>query len=356
MEVFVLVPDIHEQPTGGNIYNRRIITELLEQGTAEAVPWTPDETLVPSLDRAGASGAAASVIVVDSLLVRHEQAVRALRREYASVPLVLLAHYLHCIDPNEQASEAAERERALLPLFDGAVTTSPFARQALVKEGMSEAHVFAVPPGLDETYRAPTPERSHSPPTKLLTVANLLPGKGLLDFVDVLGTLSEVSWRWTLVGDDTLDPDFADTLRARIHDTGITDRVTLTGPVAPSALRTRYDNSDVFVLPSRFETCSMATREAMARGLPVVGYAVGGMPDNFGGVRAGRLVSTEVPDAFGESLRSLIVDPALRRRMGQSARERSQSFPTWGEVGTRVWSVLQKLRGGEGKGDEKGRQ
>jgi glycosyltransferase involved in cell wall biosynthesis len=348
MNVTLLVPDIHDRPTGGNIYNRRIITELQEQGSAQAVSWVPVEPPASALDDP-------SVLVVDSLLVRHEDALRALRRAYASVPLVLLAHYLHCIDPNEQTTDAAERERALLPLFDSAVTTSAFARQALVDEGMPEAQVHAVPPGLDDAYRAPVPERDDGSPTHLLTVANLLPGKGLLDFIDVLGALDDTAWHWTLVGDDTLDLDFADTLRPRIRDAGIADRVTLTGPVAPSDLRAQYDTSDVFVLPSRFETCSMATREAMARGLPVVGYAVGGMPDNFGGVRAGRLVSPDNPGVLTEALQTLLANPAMRVRMGQAARARSQFFPTWAEAGAQLHSALQALSAPEEGTDEKDR-
>jgi len=346
MHVTLLVPTIHDRPTGGNIYNRRIITEFPDEA-ATVIEWS-GRASSPSLPDD-------PVLLVDSLLLCHDASLRSLRDAHPCASFILLAHYLHCIDPNEQSTDAAERERALLPLFDGAVTTSPFARQALLKEDLPEAQVHAVPPGLDETYRRPIPERGPILPVQLLTVANLLPGKGLLDFIDVLETLDSAAWHWTLVGDDTLDPDFADTLRPRIRDAGIADRVTITGPLPPSELRVRYDHADVFVLPSRFETCSMATREAMARGLPVVGYAVGGMPDNFGDVRAGRLVSPDHPGGLAEALRPLLANPAMRVRMGQAARTRSQSFPTWAEAGTRMHSAVQALLASQEETDEKDR-
>ncbi|PQJ34887.1 hypothetical protein BSZ35_10025 [Salinibacter sp. 10B] len=346
MHVTLLVPTIHDRPTGGNIYNRRIITEFSDEA-ATVIEWS-GRASSPSLHDD-------PVLLVDSLLLCHDASLRSLRDAHPRASFILLAHYLHCIDPNEQSTDAAERERALLPLFHGAVTTSTFARQALMDEGMPRAQVHAVPPGLDEAYRAPSPDRDHSSSANLLTVANLLPGKGLLDFVDVLGALDDADWHWTLVGDDTLDPDFAAALRPRIRDAGIADRVTITGPLPPSELRVQYDHADVFVLPSRFETCSMATREAMARGLPVVGYAVGGMPDNFGDVQAGRLVSPDEPGGLAEALRPLLANPAMRVRMGQAARTRSQSFPTWAEAGAQFHSALQAMRTPEKGTDENGR-
>jgi hypothetical protein len=108
-------------------------------------------------------------------------------------------------------------------------------------------------------------------------------------------------------------------------------------------VRAHYDRADVFGLPSRFETCSMATREAMARGLPVVAYAVGGLPDNFGDAEAGCLVPSDEPDAFSEALRSLLADPARRTRMGQAARIRSRAFSTWDEAAKALWTTLKSL-------------
>jgi len=342
MRIVFLVPDIHDRPTGGNIYNRQIATALRERASVEVVPWAPADAPQPPVEDV------LDTIVVDSLLLRPPDALRALRAAHPEASLVVLAHYLHCIDPDEQASAAAATERALLPLVDGAVTTSPFARRALIDEGMPAASVEVVPPGLDDAYRAPVPDRDATGPPTLLTVANLLPGKGLRALVDVLERLDDAAWRWTLVGDDTLDPTFAGRLRAQIRESPIADRVRLPGTVPPADLRTRYDAADVFVLPSRFETCSMAAREAMARGLPVVGYAVGGLPDNFGDTDAGILAPPDRPDALADALRALLADPARRQRLGAAARERSRTFPTWAEAGARFYEALAALRTDDG--------
>jgi hypothetical protein len=343
MKIVVLVPDLHDRPTGGTVYNRRIIEALDERGPVEVVRGVPSPDAVP----AAASGPE-TTIVVDSLLVQHAGALRALHGAYPEAALILLAHYLHCLDPREQSSAEADAERSLLPLFDGAVTTSRYARRALVDAGLAAASVEVVPPGLDADYREPVDEdvRDGAPP-ELLTVANLLPGKGLRAFVDVLERLDDEAWRWTLVGDDTLDPNCATALRRRLRGSPIADRVRLPGPVPPADLRARYDRADVFVLPSRFETCSMATREAMARGCPVVAYAVGGLPDNLGDADAGILAPPDQPDALADALRALLADPARRQRLGAAARERSRSFPTWAEAGARFHAAVRSIRAAE---------
>jgi glycosyltransferase involved in cell wall biosynthesis len=108
----------------------------------------------------------------------------------------------------------------------------------------------------------------------------------------------------------------------------------------------------VLVLSSRFETCSMATREAMARGRPAVGYAVRGLPANFGAAAAsgaapaGRLVSPDEPEAFTDALRHLLSFPDTRTKMGTAARAHSHSFPTWAEAADRLRAAVSALQDG----------
>lgn len=339
MHVSFLVPSIHDRPTGGNIYNRRMEKELQDRGSTQIISWSPGSDPPEELDLPSEGP-----VLVDSLLVRHEPPLRALRDAHTGSSFVLLAHYLHCIDPTAQGSAAAEAERKGLPLFDGAITPSHYARWALIDIGVPPDRIAVVPPGLDAQYRAPLPERSSRDVPRLLTVASLLPGKGLHVLVDALSTLADTDWTWTLVGDDTLDPDFADAVADRLRASPIADRVTWTGPVPTEVMREQYDRADVFVLPSRFETCSMAMREAMARGLPVGAFDVGGLSENVGDAHAGVLVSPDAPRALADALRRLLANPAERTEMGQAARARSRVFPSWAEAADRLDAVLRTLQ------------
>ena len=78
---------------------------------------------------------------------------------------------------------------------------------------------------------------------------------------------------------------------------------------------------DVFVLPSFAEGTSKSVIEAMAHGLPVITTNVGGLPDLLT-PDAGILIPPGDSAALAEAMQCLAADPALRKRMGEAARER----------------------------------
>ncbi|MFB6097523.1 MAG: glycosyltransferase family 4 protein [Salinibacter sp.] len=322
--ITVLGPSVSGLQTGGNVYNRRMAEASGSDERLRVVPWEPEAESVSELD-VPEDG----VLVLDSLLARTSGVVRTVRSAHPGRALILLVHYLRCIDPTVSAPEDAAAEREALGAVDGAVTTSRFAKRSLVEEGVSDDAVKVVPPGLDECYRGALPARPGRAVPRMLTVANLLPEKGLRSFVEVLRGLRSLPWTWTLV--------------ERIQRAGLSDRVTYPGTVPPDTLRTWYDRADLFVLPSRFETRSLAMQEAMARGLPVVGYRVGGVAENFGDASAGHLVPPGDAGALRAALRSVLADPAMRRQRGRNAWRRSQNFPTWAEAAGRFRTALTAL-------------
>lgn len=338
MHVTILVPDIHDFQTGGNVYNRRMVEELRPETPVQVVPWGPETEGIPDL-----SPPEPGVIVVDSLLARRPAIIQALRRACPETPLILLVHYLCCIDPTKDDLDAAAAERAALEAIDGAVTTSRSSRQALVKERLSEERVKVAPPGLGERYRRSPPTRLGGTVPRMLTVANLLPEKGLKAFVAVLRNLRSLPWTWVLAGEASLDPDYAEEVIGRIRATGLSERMTHVGTVPPDTLRTWYDRADLFVLPSRFETRSLSMREAMARGLPVVGYRVGGVEENFGEASAGHLVPSGNEEALRAALRHLLADPMARGQKGRAAWRRSRAFQTWRTAAGRFRGALEAL-------------
>jgi glycosyltransferase involved in cell wall biosynthesis len=88
--------------------------------------------------------------------------------------------------------------------------------------------------------------------------------------------------------------------------------VTDVGPVLAAA--------DVLALPSRTEGLPMAALEAMAAGVPVVGSAVGSLPEVLG-EGAGVLVPPGDVEALRGALERLWM-PAARRALAQAARAR----------------------------------
>jgi glycosyltransferase involved in cell wall biosynthesis len=105
-------------------------------------------------------------------------------------------------------------------------------------------------------------------------------------------------------------------------------RVAFVGQVSEDELPAYYQACDLFVLPSiaRTEAFGIVQVEAMAAGMPVVSTNLpNGVPwVNQDGV-SGLIVPPSDADALGDAIRRLVLDAALRRRLGDGARARAAS-------------------------------
>ena len=78
------------------------------------------------------------------------------------------------------------------------------------------------------------------------------------------------------------------------------------------------------VLASDYEGSPLALAEAMAAGAPVVVSAVGGMPELVDDGASGLVVAPGSSEALAAALRTLLSDPELAERLGESARRRAR--------------------------------
>lgn len=79
---------------------------------------------------------------------------------------------------------------------------------------------------------------------------------------------------------------------------------------------------DVFALTSRFEGMPMVLLEAMALSKPIVGTAVGGVPEVVLNNQSGIVIDRREPELLADALSELVGDQALARRMGSYGRAR----------------------------------
>ena len=97
------------------------------------------------------------------------------------------------------------------------------------------------------------------------------------------------------------------------------------GQITDAELAAVYRRADLFVTASMHEGLCIPILEAMAAGVPVVGRAVGALPDTVGD--AGLLLPADAgPEMFAEAVGELLDDQGLRSRMAFRGRQRLRDF------------------------------
>ncbi|MES2812681.1 MAG: glycosyltransferase family 4 protein [Bacteroidota bacterium] len=136
-----------------------------------------------------------------------------------------------------------------------------------------------IPLGLDTNYYNPEHflEKTHSDKFKIITVANLVPVKGIEVLIDSIISLNNPNIELHVLGDDR--SDYAGELKQKVNDLGKETQIHFLGK--HTDVRPFLATSDLYVIPTlnegRKEGMPMALVEAMSLGLPVLGSNISGI-------------------------------------------------------------------------------
>ncbi|MDX6670315.1 MAG: hypothetical protein QOI91_678 [Solirubrobacteraceae bacterium] len=208
-------------------------------------------------------------------------------------------------------------------------TVSESARRDLVALGVPQERIDVVYNGVEGHQFHPGEE---APEPTLLYLGRLKRYKRIEHVLDVLegipGTRLEIAG----------EGDHRPALEAEIERRGLGDRVTLHGFVDEARKVELYGRAWVSLTASSAEGWCLTVMEAAACGTPSVALRVGGLPEAIVDGETGYLADT-VPEQT-ERVRELVKDPQLRRRLGDNARERAQTF-TWDRAAAENLGVLE---------------
>jgi N-acetyl-alpha-D-glucosaminyl L-malate synthase BshA len=210
---------------------------------------------------------------------------------------------------------------------DGITAPSQYLRTTAARQfGLPAERIEVIPNFVDLARFAPPEQRGRGgnelaamfadggPGPILFHVSNFRPVKRPIDLIEVLARVRRsLPARAVLVGDGP----GRDAVLARARELGVSDAVRWLGRRDDFA--GWLGHADGFLLPSESEGFGLAALEAMAAGVPVFGYRVGGLPEVVPD-GTGTLVPCGDVDALAEAVIAGVRDRAVRDAMGRAAR------------------------------------
>lgn len=227
--------------------------------------------------------------------------------------------------------ERAILERALSRAVDVAVAQSSDEVDELTRLGLPRASVTIVPSGVDTVVFTPDGDRQPGDPVKsrLLSVG-LHPGHGQDDVIRALRLVTDAEL--VILGEPTDSPGQDAELRRLTElatQVGVADRVRIVAGVGYDELPSWYRSAQVVACTPRWSPAGSTALEAMACGVPVVGYERGGVAESVVDGVTGRLVPPGDIRALASGLRKLVTDGTAHFAYANAALDRVRCRYTW---------------------------
>jgi glycosyltransferase involved in cell wall biosynthesis len=337
MFVSLLTRGSPDQLTGGYLYHRRVAA--LAEGSGDRIDFLPVRRLASPY--ANASG---DVILVDSIAA-------AAVAPWGS-PTQPLAAIIHQPPGGIDASRPrravqAALDRSLYRRCELLIAASEALGQELAapRNKLPVDRIVVVPPGCDVAPPGSTAasDLRRARRVALVSVGNWIPRKGTLDLLDAFSRLPEDRATLHLAGRDDIDHRYARRMRALLAAPDLVDRVEYHGPLTPEQIASLYAGADAFVLPSYREPYGTVYGEALAAGLPVIGWRAGNLPNLIHDGVEGVLVPTGDVVALAQALERLATDPTWRCQLSAAAAARGARLPTWADATAGVLGSLREL-------------
>jgi glycosyltransferase involved in cell wall biosynthesis len=156
----------------------------------------------------------------------------------------------------------------------------------------------------------------------ILFVSNLIKIKGHDTFLQALAILNNknIPLYGYIIGAES---EFSqENLCQMIDKQALHNIVSYVGPKYNHEKLYYYAKSDIFIMPTRHEVFPGVVLEAMQFGIPVIATNVGGIPEIIDDGINGFIVDKDNPSQIAHKIELLINDKMLRKKMGESAREK----------------------------------
>ena len=182
---------------------------------------------------------------------------------------------------------------------------------------------------------------------RILYVGRLIDLKGVDYLIRALPKVLKIfpETKLVVVGSGPMKDDLMN-LSDRLN---LSDKVIYIPKVPQEKLLEFYTSANLFVLPSvvnekgETEGLGVVLLEAMACGLPVIGSAVGGIPDIIKDGETGLLARQKEPDSLAEKITKLFSDAPLRRKLAENGYKMVEKNFSWDTISEKFIQIYQEV-------------
>lgn len=239
---------------------------------------------------------------------------------------------------------------------DAVFTLTNALKNELVSRGVAAEKIHLLPNGVDSSRFVPKP-RNHELASKLGLEDKIIIGflgsvvqyegvEYIIQAASILRQQGISNFAVLIVGDGAV----IDNVKKITSELNMTDYVTFTGRVPHDEIEDYYSIVDICPLPRKgLPVCEMVSPlkpfEAMAMGKVVVSSDVAALAEIIDDGVTGLLHKKDDPEDLARKISELIMDPDLRTRLGQAAREWVVAERDWKVIAKRVDNVYRNLLG-----------
>jgi D-inositol-3-phosphate glycosyltransferase len=252
------------------------------------------------------------------------------------IPLVVTYHGLGAVqrraygaaDPSPDTRAGLERE--LGQRADRILAQSGDEIDELSRMGVPRGAIMLAPSGVNtEVFRpdGPVVSRPARGRHRILTVGRMVETSGFGDLVVALSVLPDAEL--LVVGGPVDGGPEAARLRELAERRGVADRLHLVGAVPNADLADYYRSADVVACASWYDAVGLSALEAMACGVPVVAYEVGGLAESVIDGVTGTLVAPRDVRGLAGAIRAVLGDEVRRMSYASAAVDRVRSRYAW---------------------------
>ncbi len=170
----------------------------------------------------------------------------------------------------------------------------------------------------------------------ILFVGGLKSIKGVRYLIEAFKTVSQTvpGARLLLIGEGQERHN----LQALVKEKNLEEKVHFLGALPNEKVLEYMVASDIFALPSLFETFGIVNLEAMASGLPVVATRVYGVPEVVQDGVNGFLVEPKNSQQLAEKIVLLLSNDQLREKISLHNKETAKKY-NWGDIVLRLEKI-----------------